>query len=667
MKKIFFVLLPILLLSYTSSASEKRPITSEDFYLIKQITDCQVSPNGKTIAYVLESVDRENNCYISNLWLIATSGGESRQLTTSRSRDTSPQWSPDSKYIVFTSDRSGNNQIWIISVEGGEAWTLTDMPDGAYSPSWSPDAQRIAFLSRISEDINTNRNKPSRVIRKDGKEYATDVKVIRELKYRYDTKYFDEKYAHIFVIPVNGGKAKQLTFGNYHDSAPVWSPDSKSIAFSSNRNGDFRFDNNYDLYLVPSTGGEIEQLTHGAGPEHSPIWSPDGKYICYLSATKPNDYAEQKELWTINIKTKQAINLTAHFDRIPFEPQWFSDGKKIFFLAADQGNVHLYSTSSNKEEINKVISGYRQLQSFHVLTNKIVFRATANTNPGDIFLASISGKPEKQLTHINLEFFNTLDLIEPTEVFFTSFDNTQIHGWIMKPMLFSEDKKYPLILQIHGGPHWYYGNCWSQEFQILAAQGYVIFYCNPRLSTSYGQEFARLSVGQWGKGDFEDIMAGVDYVIRSGFIDTTRMGVTGGSYGGFMTNWIISHSNRFKTAVTQRSISNLLSFYGTTDIQNFVEFEFGLPWENWDKLIRHSPIFYAQNINTPLLIIHSELDYRVPISQAEELFTLLKRRNVPVEFIRYPDEGHELSRSGQPVHRVDRYNRIVDWFNKYLR
>jgi len=296
----------------------------------------------------------------------------------------------------------------------------------------------------------------------------------------------------------------------------------------------------------------------------------------------------------------------------------------------------------------------------------IAFISTENTNPSDLYISDLSGKHEKKLTHINKKLISGLHVSEPEEIFFTSFDSTKIHGWIMKPVQFSVDRKYPLILEIHGGPHWYYGNRWFQEFQILAAQGYVVFYCNPRLSTGYGQKFSMLGTGQWGQGDYEDIMAGINYVTSSGYIDTTQMGVTGGSYGGFMTNWIIGHTNRFKAAVTQRSLSNLVSFYGTTDIQSFIDFEFGSPVDNFKKLYDFSPITYAKNMNTPLLILHSELDFRVPICQAEELFTLLKRKNIDVEFVRYPNEGHDLSRSGQPVHRVDRFNRIVDWFGKYL-
>ena len=667
MKNIFNLILAAILLIFTSSFAKQRTITGEDLYLIKQISDCRVSPNGKTIAYVLEKIDRENNRYISNIRLISVKGGTSKQLTSSPARDVSPRWSPDSRYIAFVSNRSGTNQIWIIAVDGGEAWALTNIPTGAYSPAWAPDGSAIAFLSRTAEKKNIRTDKNLRSINNNGKEYATDVRIVRNLKYRYQTKYFDGKYSHIFTIPINGGKVKQLTYGNYHDSSPAWSPNNKLIAFASNRHGDLHYDDNSDIYTISSTGGQPKQLTKDPGPEREPLWSPDGKYICYIGKTEANNYALQNNLWTINVTTKKTANITNLFDRNIYKAQWSTDAKKIHFLASDQGNINLYSTSITKKTYKKILTGKRQIQFYSMSSKKnIAFIATKNTNPSDLYVSDLSGKHERKLTHINKKLLSELCLSEPEEIFFTSSDSTQIHGWIMKPIQFSADKKYPMILEIHGGPHWYYGNRWFQEFQILAAQGYVVFYCNPRLSTAYGQKFSMLGTAQWGKGDYEDIMAGVNYVIKSGYIDTTKMGITGGSYGGFMTNWIIGHTNRFKAAVTQRSLSNLVSFYGTTDIQSFVEFEFGSPVEDFKKLYDFSPINYAKNMNTPLLILHSELDFRVPICQAEELFTILKRKNIDVEFVRYPNEGHDLSRSGQPVHRVDRYNRIVDWFDKYL-
>ncbi len=667
MKKFLSFVFIITLLFSKPLKSQKRSISSEDFYRIKKITESVISPDGENIAYVVQQVDKQNNKYISNIWLIRTDSGKQRQLTTSHAQDASPAWSPDSKYLAFTSNRSGKSQIWIIPVDGGEAWTLTNLASGASAPAWSPDAAKIAFLSRVPESEDSITVKNSKIYVKDGKEYASDVKVIRNLKYRYGTSFFKNRYSHIFETDINGGQTKQLTFGKYHDSEPVWSPDSKFIAFSSNRNGDLTFDDNTDLFIIPSGGGTLRQLTNNPGPDKNPIWSPDGKMLCFLSKSLPNDHGSHHELRLLNINTQKTRILTAASHLNPFKPQWSDNGRMLFFLSSESGNILLFAYSIKKSKIEKVITGKRQIDSYSFFRDKkIVFISSENTNPSDIFICNYNGKREQQLTYINKTFLDELNLSTPVEVFFESVDGQKIHGWILKPPWFERGKKYPLIVEIHGGPRWYFGNTWFQEFHLLAAQDYVVFYCNPRLSSGYGQNFMLAGRGEWGTIDYEDIMAGIDYVVQQGYIDSTKIGITGGSYGGFMTNWIISKTDRFAAAITQRSLTNLVSFYGTTDIQSFAEYEFGLPWENWERYYSHSPITYAHNIQTPLLILHSEQDYRVPISQAEELFTILKRNNTEVEFARYPNEGHDLSRSGQPVHRVDRFNRIIDWFNDHL-
>jgi len=357
MKQVTYLIIFILILYHTSLIAQKRSITSEDFYPIKHITECQVSPDGKTIAYVIEQVDRENNRYLSNIWLLSLENDKSVQLTTSLARDRSIYWSPDSRYLVFVSNRSGVNQLWIIPIHGGEAWALTDFPEGAFSPAWSPDGTKIAFLSSV-RTMAEQSNLP--FFTKDEKQYAKDVKIIRHLKYRYDAKYFDDKYSHIFVIAVNGGEAKQLTDGDFHDSAPAWSPDSKNIVFVSNRTGNKNFDDNSDLFLVPADGGQLRQLTSNPGPDFNPIWSPKGDVIYYLGKSEPNNFAQQYDIYVLNVQSQKSTNITQNFDRNPTNIQISTDRKSLYFLAADRGNVHLYFSKIDKNNHEKVIQGSRQ-------------------------------------------------------------------------------------------------------------------------------------------------------------------------------------------------------------------------------------------------------------------------------------------------------------------
>lgn len=674
MKAFFNVLCSIIILSSPIVCSQPKGITAEDLYSIKFITDVAISPDNKKVAYVVQKIDSAMNQYRSNIWMMLLDRGASFQFTVSDGQNKAPSWSPDSRYLAFESTRSGKSQIWIISVDEhipGEAWTLTNMASGAWHPIWSPDGTRMAFLSKVAvfpknkkhyEKIN------NRFIDEKGKQYASDVKLISRLRYRQHKQYLKYNYIHIFTISINGGTAKQLTSGPFNNLCPAWSPDSKYIAFVSNRRGNHDFDNNTDICLVPAEGGEVRILTTASGNEQHPIWSPNGKMIAYIGNTRLNDFTEQRDLFVISRNGDHSKNLTRHFDRKVTHPKWLSNNRQLFIFVENQGNRHLFQVSI-KGKIKKILGGQRQVQKFDISRNgkQLIFVASDNVNPSELYLASNDGKLQRRLTKINENFLRKRQVVEPEEFWYASFDGSKIHGWIIKPPGFKPEKKYPLIVEIHGGPYWNYGNVWFHEFQFLAACGYAVFYCNPRVSTGYGQEFAQKDHGRWGEGDYQDIMAGVDAVLKMGFVDSTRMGVTGGSYGGYMTNWILGHTNRFKAAVTQRSLSNLISFYGTTDIQNFMEYEFGLPWKNQKNYLKHSPISYLQNIQTPLLIIHSELDFRVPISQAEELYVGLRRRGVEAEFVRYPKEGHELSRSGQPLHRVDRLNRIMDWFDRHLK
>jgi len=675
-------LLPLIL----SARNKLTKIKAEDFYNLKEITELAISPDGSMLAYVVKAVDQAKNCYTSTIWIMSTQNEEKYQLTaTGTGRNWSPTWSPDSRFLGFISTRSGSSQLWKIPVKVGEAQQLTFNHAGAFQPNWSPDGKNILFISKvcIKPHIERLKLKDGRLLDYDGSEYASDVKVITHTRYRERMQYVENEYFQIFVIPVDsiplggptlaGGKPIQITKGAFNNFAPIWSPNSKQIAFLSNRSRindvEDPFDNNLDICIVRLDKNITRIITSNPGTEQSPVWSPSGNRLAYIANTRLNDYTEQRELWTLASTGGTPILLTKQLDRTVLAPQWASNAKCIYFLVKDRGNQHLYRISISKPKSRSICLESRQITKFCLTpaNEKIYFIATDNLQPSNLFVVDSDGKNERQLTYINQAWLTTKQLIQPQSFWYNSFDGLKIQGWIMKPVDFEQAQKFPLIVEIHGGPYWNYGNQWNLEFQLLTTRGYGVFYCNPRISTSYGQVFAKKDQGKWGEGDFKDIMTGLNTVIKQGWVDSMRLGITGGSYGGYLTSWAISQTNRFKAAIAQRGISNIFSFYGTTDIQNFIEFEFGFPWNCYQELWKRSPILYVEKMKTPLLILHSELDYRVPISQAEELYIQLKRCKAEVEFVRYPNEGHELSRSGQPIHRVDRLNRIVGWFERFIQ
>ena len=651
----------------------QSPITAEDLYQIKNITDIAISPDGKMLAFVVETMDKPGNCYRSSIWMMDTKTRQSRQLTGEQTGyNRAPFWSPDSRYLGFISNRSGSHQIWLIDIGGGEAWTMTRMEHGVNQAAWSPDGKNIVFISRTEEKpaIDPHQPKGDIFIDTKGREFAKDVKVINRLRYREGTHFTGNSYSHIFIIPVSGGNPQQITSGQFDDTQPRWSPNSNLILFQSNRFGEHDFDNNLDLCLVDLFDKKVKILTNNPGSDYSAEWSPDGQKLAYLTTGQVNNFREQTELNIFELPNKITLkNLTTRYDRTIRSPQWSPKGKNIYFLAHDQGNRHLYIVSLKKQEPILVCGGDREIKQFCISPDekKIYFIATNPLDPSNLFEFDLKKNQEIRLTSTNEDFFKNRILSQPETVWYPSADGLKIQGWLLKPVNLMPDETAPLITEIHGGPFWCYGNRWEFEFQLLAAQGFGVFFCNPRTSIGYGQSFAAKTPGEWGAADQADILHGIAHVSQMAWIDSLRLGVTGGSYGGFMTTYIIGHSTKFRAAVTQRSLSNLFSFYGTTDIQNLIESEFGEPTTQFQQITAHSPIMYADKIKTPLLILHSECDYRVPISQAEELFVHLKRKGADVEFVRYPDEGHELPRSGQPQHRVDRLNRILTWFERYLK
>lgn len=665
--------------------SDKRRITAEDLLKFTFIGDPQFQPGGDSVLYTQTTIDEETKEYRSRIWSISLTDGTARPFTGGPNKDSSPRWSPDGKRIALVSDRSGTKQIWTMPASGGEAQQLTFLKNGASNPVWSPDGNWIAFTSGLKPDEEVQAEKKAE---KKDNEKKDEVLVVNRLQYKSDLSgFWNGRYDQVFVVPAHGGEVKQLTYGEYKVDNLFWSSDSTKVGFLSNRadNPDLTFTK--DIYFVPVAGGEISKITDSSLMIAQAQASPDGKTIAFLGNDRKYQNATLTRLYVVPAEGGEIRCLTSDFDQhigdvgssdmrggisSGLTLQWSRDGQSLFVLTSHHGNVHLYRIGLDGT-MEQITRGNRQVYGFSYdgKTEQIVLASTDPLIPGDLYLLNLKDGEEKRLTAVNEELLSGIALSEPEEFWYETDDHWKIQGWVMKPIGFEEGKKYPMVLEIHGGPHTMYSNSFFHEFQLLAAEGYVVLYTNPRGGHGYGQKFVDACRGDYGGKDYEDLMQGVDYALANfNYIDKDRLVVTGGSYGGFMTNWIVGHTDRFKAAVTQRSISNWISFYGVSDIgYYFTEWQIlGNAWDDVEKLWHHSPLKYVANIKTPLLILHSEKDYRCPIEQAEQLFIAIKRLGqTDTEFVRFPNSNHDLSRNGNPKLRIERLNRIVGWFNKYIK
>ncbi len=659
-------------------AGQPQPVTPEDLFSIQEVTEPQVHPDGRQVAFVVTRMDRDSNAYRSSIWVADAETGETRRLTSGLHRDRSPRWSPDGNWIAFISSRSGSSQLWIMATRGGEAGQLTNLKGGASNPRWAPDSRGLVVVS----DVAIETTPANRLMGSTYKPEAQDVKVLDRLRYRAGTSYFGSQYPHLFVVPLGGGPPRQLTDGPHEDSDPAWSPDGQRIAFVSNRTDEPDFNRNTDIWVVDAAGGPARRFAGGPGTDGSPEWSQDGKWLAYRGNQSAHDYGSQFQVSVVESGGGESRSVTKAVDRSASGFHW-GPGSQLLIAFGNRGNVELHTIGLGGDD-RVLIAGKGQVADFEVdPKGRVIYLWTTPTAPGELYVlpralsgevtrkgtdAPTEGGSGRVLSRFNDEWRVSRRLVDPEELWYQGADNWKIQGWVMAPVGLQPNRHYPLILNIHGGPYGMYGNEFDLEFQVLAAQGWAVLFTNPRGSTGYGQEFEHAVTGDLGGKAYEDLMRGVDAALgRYPWVDTQRLGVAGGSYGGFMTNWVLGHTERFAAAVTDRSISNWLSFYGTADIPSWVEVEHGdPPWKSPLRLWEDSPLAYADRIKTPTLIIHSELDFRVPVSQAEELHRALMRRGVATLFIRFPGEGHDLSRSGQPLHRLERLRWMVRWFQKYL-
>ena len=692
--------------------NDRTPITIDDLYQLGWLEDPRFSPDGRQVAFVRVSVDRDGNTYRHAIWLAPVDGGPARRFSAGAKSDTTPRWRPDGRRLAFCSNRSGDAmQIYMIDLAGGEARQLTSLPYGASAPAWSPDGRQIAFLGRASadecatEDSDAPAPEPADdwdrehadARRKHAEQQRFDPRVLTRLPYRGGTSFFDDRRNHIYVIELPDDDEdppptpRRLTDGDWHYSAPVWMPDGQSILTTATRDPEadsiFAY---YDLLRVPVPAvgrAEATRLTEAGFSYYDPEPSPDGRLIALRRLPDERPLAAGARIAVLNADgSSTPRDLTAATDLSVDQHRWLPDGGGLLYTAEWRGDQQIYHAALPKGEGVKGRGGEgasdlhspphpftpspaRVISEFDIGSDgSVAFVAGAPDNPCDLFLRRPDGQ-EIQLTRINDTLLAGRTVAATEELIYRAPDGREVQAWLLYPPDFDATKQYPLAVHIHGGPHVMWGpgtrSMWH-EWQANAARGYVVLFCNPRGSEGYGEYWRDAIHANWGVADAPDILAGIDATIARGGIDPARIAVTGGSYGGYMTAWLIAHSDRFACAVSARGVYNLLSEHSTSDAHELIEFEFdGYPWEQYEKLWQHSPLAHAHKITTPLRILHSEQDYRVPISEAEQLFAILRRRKQVVEFVRYPREGHELTRSGEPRHRADHMERTLEWFDRY--
>lgn len=698
MQKAFARLFVVVVLLSLPAFAQKRSITEKDLFDFVWVGDPQISPDGSKVAFVKVTVNAAKTNYDTSVWLVGTSGTEEPVRLTSGLRDTAPRWSPDGRFLAFvrgseTPGPTSASQIYILPMLGGEAFQLTSVPRGASSAVWSPDGKWIAFTSSANPDDLAKQGKPAVP-----GERESDVRVITRAVYRSDGGgYLDAtRPGHIWVTaaPTNVGDkstAKQLTSGQFSEGNIFWAKDSSRMYYTTNRNPEPYYEEvpTTEIYSITPSGGTPSLLTKVNTGVGGMALSPDGNRVAFTASVShvPVKSYTQPDLWvmdlTANAKPK---NLTTGFDfdigsgltgdQAPPRaggggaPFWSRDGRNIVVGFAKEGRANLATVDAASGSLTELTKGDHAVMTYRTSNDrsKLVYLRSTPTRIGELFVSDANGANPKQLTRFNDVLYSKLNLTEPDDVWYNSFDGKKVQTWVQKPPDFDPKKKYPLILNIHGGPHAAYGYIFDHEFQWMAAKGYVVVYPNPRGSTSYGQEFGNIIQYAYPGDDHKDLMLAVDEVIKRGYIDEKKLGITGGSGGGVLTNHAVTQTDRFAAAVSQRDISDWANWWYTADFTQFQPAWFkGAPFEDVEGFKQRSAITHVAKIKTPMMFILGEADWRTPpMAGGEELFRALKYRKIPTVMVRFPNEGHELSRSGQPWHRIERLQHIVGWFDKWL-
>ena len=640
----------------------KRTLTIDDLFIIANVGDPRLSPEGNWVAYTVSKSDLKEDKSETRVWMAPTAGGDAIPMTAKGASASSPRWSPDGVYLSFLADRNeGKTQVWGLNRQGGEARQLTFVKQGVKSYEWSPDGKRLLLVIKDP--------KPEELAKDEKKKKRPKPWVIDRQQFKQDYYgYLDRRREHLYLATPGDSTTTQLTSGDYDDSEPAWSPGGHQIVFVSNRTANADANDNTDIWIVsaetPDAGKTLIQVTTNPGADYSPSWNPDGKALVYVTVTQPElIWYATNHLATISPQDRHARLLTEALDRNVNAPRFSPDGKSIYFILEDSGERQLAKVSLSGGNLNRLVAGDRSVRAFSMNDSGALAALITNPHlPAEVFL--LKNKSLKQLTRTNADFLAQVRLADIENIHFQSKDGTEIEGFIYKPPGFDANFRFPTLLRIHGGPVSQYDFRFNFEAQLFCAHGYLVVMTNPRGSSGYGQQFSMGIYQDWGNKDFEDVMAGVDYAVEKGMADPQRLGVGGWSYGGILTNYVITKTDRFKGAISGASEVLYVANYGHDHYQHEWEAELGLPWENRELWERLSPFNAVEKIVTPTLIMGGEKDWNVPILNSEQLYQALIRLGRTTQLIVYPDEHHGISR---PTFRKDRLERYLAWYDKYVK